>query len=387
LNKSIFFFALLGLLNLAKNDSIQQTTADANQVPLLIEMSEQYPIVYDILWALSFNHDIQQQLRSNPKFMSNISHLKQEINNEQMRKITLGILWNLEHNHEDHMIPENDNKPMFDIMISYSHKDKVLCKKIYDELIKAHYRVWIDFDQMHGNVMDAMAQAIEQSKMVLICMSEQYRRSNYCRAEAYYAFQRQLKIVPILLQEHYKPDGWLLFLVGQLFYVDFTKNEFSQAMNMLFKELNASSIEENRVLPTEIRHDIESITSNLPLPFPLPGSLSEVRLKSIVDWTQTEVQEWLIEHNLVQMSRLLSDYDGASLIYLNKYLANLEVEQLTRLLENDSIRRINQNLSLLELARLQSLIDKEQKQNSYSKKIEKISKKKKKISLSSCKIM
>ncbi|CAF1677638.1 unnamed protein product, partial [Rotaria sordida] len=29
---------------------------------------------------------------------------------------------------------------------------------------------------MHGNVMDAMAQAIEQSHTIIICMSEHYRK-------------------------------------------------------------------------------------------------------------------------------------------------------------------------------------------------------------------
>jgi TIR domain len=82
----------------------------------------------------------------------------------------------------------------FDIMISYSHKDKVLCKQIYEELIKSGYHVWIDFEQMHGNLMDAMSQAIERSHTVIICMSEEYRKSNYCRAESHYAFQRQRKI-------------------------------------------------------------------------------------------------------------------------------------------------------------------------------------------------
>src|SRR5205085_7334604 len=104
---------------------------------------------------------------------------------------------------------------------------------------KAGYRIWIDFDQMCGNVMDTMAQAIEQSNTVIICMSEEYQRSSYCRAEAHYAFQRQRKIVPAILQQHYKPDGWLLFLIGQLFYVDFNKHEFNRAMKMLFKELKA----------------------------------------------------------------------------------------------------------------------------------------------------
>jgi hypothetical protein len=336
-------------------------------------MSDQYPIVFDILWALSFNHDIQKQLRSNRKFMYDLSHLKHELNNEQIRKITHGILWNLESSHLDRSISEEDEK-MFDIMISYSHKDKILCKQLYDELIKAGYRVWIDFDQMHGNVMDAMAQAIERSHTILICMSDQYRRSNYGRAEAYYAFQRQLKIVPVLVQKHYKPDGWLLFLVGQLLYVDFTKYEFSKAMEMLFKELKAPGSIENNELPIDGPHEPNVIASSMPIPLPLPGVTQPVSSKNILEWNQAEVQYWLIEHNLIQMSRLLSDYDGRSLIYLNKYLTNGESQAVMKLLEGDSLRRMNQNLSLVELAHLQSLVDQEQKQNFEPKAIKKRSK-------------
>ena len=65
-------------------------------------MCDQYPIAFDIIWALSFNQDIQQQLRSSTSFMSKLAHLEKESNNEQMRKIIHGILWNLETNHEDH---------------------------------------------------------------------------------------------------------------------------------------------------------------------------------------------------------------------------------------------------------------------------------------------
>jgi hypothetical protein len=358
-------------------------------------MCDEYPIVYEILWALSFNHDIQEQLRSNQKFMYSISHLKHEINNEQMRKITHGILWNLESNHSDRIEAKADDKTMFDIMISYSHKDKIICKQIYDELIKAGYRVWIDFDQIHGNVMDAMAQAIEQSKVVIICMSEDYRRSNYCRAEAYYAFQRQLKIIPVLVQKHYKPDSWLLFLVGQLLYIDFIKNEFPRAMEMLIEELKVSisdelkvsSFKEDKSVPLDCQHETNVIATNLPIPLPLPGSIVPVVSKNILEWNKNEVQDWLIGHNLVQMSRLLSDYDGASLVYLNKYLSNGEAQHIMKSLEEDSLRRTNQSLSLVELALLQRLIDQEQKQSIKSKHIKKKTPVKKSIHTHFCRTM
>ena len=157
------FCYFVGLRKLSKSDSMQQRTADLHKISLLIDMCDQYPIVYDILWALSFNQDIQQQLRSSSLFMSNLAHLANDSNNEQMRKITHGILWNLDRpSSSSFTVVDTQSQPSFDIMISYSHKDKVLCKQLYEHLIQAGYRVWIDFDQMHGNVMDAMAQAIER---------------------------------------------------------------------------------------------------------------------------------------------------------------------------------------------------------------------------------
>jgi hypothetical protein len=228
-------------------------------------------------------------------------------------------------------------------MISYSHKDKTLCQQLYEELMKAGYRVWIDFDQMHGNVMDAMAQAIEQSQTVIICMSEQYRKSNYCRAEAHYAFQRQRKIVPVLLQKHYKPDGWLLFLMSQLLYVDFTKHEFERAMGILFKELKAEEVHETNLL------------SHTP-------SISSPRLpNNIFEWTSTHVQDWLAKQNLTQMSRLLTNCNGRSLVYLNDFITNGQPQQILSLLQEDSLRRIGETLSLIELSCFRSLMD-EQKQ-------------------------
>ncbi len=321
-----------------------------NKIPLLIEIAEQYPIVYDILWALSFNYDIQQQLRSSSAFMSKLTHLAKENDNEQMRKITHGVLWNLEIDHEDRSTTEIDVEKAFDVMISYSHKDKTLCQQIYDELTKSGYRVWIDFDQMHGNVMDAMAQAIERSETVIICMSEDYRKSNYCRAEAHYAFQRQRKIVPVLAQKHYKPDGWLLFLVGQLLYVDFTKYEFDRALKMLlkeFRESDGSTLQKEEInISVPILHLSSRRSSILPM-----------FSQNMLDWTQVDVQNWLIGQKFIQMPRLLAGCDGRSLVYLSKYMKCSELRYTLIAFREDSLRRLNENLSMIELSRFQTLLD------------------------------
>ncbi|CAF1563995.1 unnamed protein product [Rotaria sp. Silwood1] len=379
------FHLLRGFLTLSKIDAIQQKTADLHKIPLFIEISDEYPITFDILWALSFNTDIQHQLRSNTTFMSKLVQLAKQCDNEQMRKMTHGILWNLESSRQDRTILEfNDEKP-FDIMISYSHKEKILCKQIYDELTKSGYRIWIDFDQMHGNVMDAMAQAIEQSHIIIICMSEQYRKSNYCRAEAHYAFQRQLKIVPILLQKHYKPDGWLLFLIGQLLYIDFTKYEFSRAIKLLLKELQIEEIIETPIKAISSRSSVESVIYKIE-EIPLKKSLSLIFPKNILDWTQTNVHDWLIEHNLIQMSQILIDFDGSSLLYLNDFIKNGETKQVLSLLQQESLRRTNQCLSLIELSYFQSLIDQQRRYltSTFSKRSTRNSNQANKYILSCC---
>ncbi|CAF3996616.1 unnamed protein product [Rotaria sp. Silwood2] len=330
--------------------------ANTNKVSLLIEICDQYPIVYDILWALSFNNDIQEQLRSNTSFITKLAYLPKE-SDHQIRKIAYGILWNLEINHEDRTKLAISNERSFEIMISYSHKDKMFCKQLYDQLIKLGYRVWIDFDQMHGNVMDAMAQAIEQSNTILICMSEQYQRSNYCRAEANYAFQRRIRIVPILLQQHYKPDGWLLFLVGQLLYVDFTKYEFSQAMEMLIKELKAPVICE--ICSANVYSE-EEVNATIPTKqMSSEPSLALILPENILDWNQTNVYDWLTGHGLLQMSRLFANFNGRSLMYMNELIENVELQQVVSLLQDDSLRRTSQNLSVVELSHFRSVFNKQ----------------------------
>ncbi len=301
-------------------------------------------MVYDILWALSFNQDIQQQLRSTTSFISKLAHLNKTCDNEQVRKTTNGILWNLEINHQDRSTVEINDEKTFDIMISYSHQEKTVCKQLYEELTKGGYRVWIDFDQMHGNVMDAMAQAIDRSHTIIICMSENYQKSNFCRAEAQYAFQRQRKIVPVLLQQHYKPDGWLLFLIGQLLYVNFTKYEFALAMNMLLKEVKSTNITKTHVAvvrPKENSESIPTIQSTALNDASAQSNLPE----NILDWTQTHVHDWLIEHHLPQMSRLLTNCDGRSLVYLSRHIKRGESEQCMKSLHEESSRRTGETLS------------------------------------------
>ena len=134
------------------------------------------------------------------------------------------------------------------LMISYNHASKPLCIDLHDRLTKDGYEVWIDFKHMHGSTLMAMAQGIEDSDIIIFCMTENYSKSPNCQKEAEYAFVRQKVMVPLLLQSKYKPTGWLGFLLGASFYIDFTKNDFTQNYAKLKSEIkaNAKRIGSNR---------------------------------------------------------------------------------------------------------------------------------------------
>ena len=134
------------------------------------------------------------------------------------------------------------------------------------------YNVWIDIEQMGGSTLEAMAEAVENACVVIICVSEKYKLSPNARTgwswisaswswthrllsfvhvqfvnqsffslptEAEYTFQLKKPIVPLMMQRHYKPDGWLGMLLGSKFYINFDgKYEFEDAFEMLERELS-----------------------------------------------------------------------------------------------------------------------------------------------------
>jgi hypothetical protein len=64
-----------------------------------------------------------------------------------------------------------------------------------------------------------------------------YENSNACRHEAEYAYIRQRRIAPIVVQSKYKAKRWLGFVIEASIYVDFTKHEFDKAFGMLEGEV------------------------------------------------------------------------------------------------------------------------------------------------------
>ena len=69
------------------------------------------------------------------------------------------------------------------------------------------YSVWIDVEQMSGSTVEAMADAIDRSCLLLAGVSLEYKESQNCRLEAMYAHQVGLKMIPLMLTPGFKPTG------------------------------------------------------------------------------------------------------------------------------------------------------------------------------------
>lgn len=124
------------------------------------------------------------------------------------------------------------------LFISYCWKEKEFVAKLREGLKKEGVEVWIDVERITGSIYDAMAQAVQNAAVVLICVSKGYKQSCNCQLEAEYTFQMRKEMIPIMVEKGYRPDGWLGLLVGAKLYIDFCgEYSFQTQMNSLLRQL------------------------------------------------------------------------------------------------------------------------------------------------------
>merc|ERR1712061_16328 len=74
---------------------------------------------------------------------------------------------------------------------------------------------------MEGSTVQAMAEAVEGAKVVLVCASPGYMASRNCYLEAEYAHVKKKPIIPIMMEDGFKAEGWLGILLGAKLWYKF----------------------------------------------------------------------------------------------------------------------------------------------------------------------
>jgi len=115
----------------------------------------------------------------------------------------------------------DDDTSIEHVMLSYNWDHQTTIKRINASLQARGYSVWIDIEKMQGSTVEVMADAVEEAAVMCYGISRAYKESANCRLEAQYAYQQQLDMVPLMMEERYSAKGWLGMLLGVRLYYAF----------------------------------------------------------------------------------------------------------------------------------------------------------------------
>ncbi|XP_033742657.1 uncharacterized protein LOC117329061 [Pecten maximus] len=250
-----------GLSRIAKNDSNKVKIMKIHDAFTLIKeiiirgnvVSETTAAVRTI-WELAFDTNTRGQIRQSEDLMKKLKELKLSGTAELANTASYAYFVitdsddteseddELRHNTSDSMVPpeetDRSKNPLKShapphstiaagetrpghIMLSYNWTHQPMLLKVYDNLTEHGLPVWMDVYNMKGNLLDAMSQAIKDSDIVVICVSEQYGKSGNCRTEAEFARKKKKTIIPFMMQRNVDLPGWLDMLLGEKLYYKF----------------------------------------------------------------------------------------------------------------------------------------------------------------------
>ena len=190
----------------------------------------------DLFIQLSFSEQIQKDMAKDVEIKNFIDANSPNV---RIKKRLEALNWNLfkKEIKENNPAITQDQKH---IMISYNTCNRDIVLKIKENLESHGYKIWIDINDIHGSSLESMANAIENSFAVLICISERYRESINCQAEAQYAFKIKKPIIPLILQKGFENvTGWLGILMGDKIFINFTKYSIEECFKRLKHEVES----------------------------------------------------------------------------------------------------------------------------------------------------
>ena len=320
-----------GLSHLAINDTNKKILGQKGATRVLISViktsSEDAEKVSAIkaLWMLAFDDNNKKAIRQEDGAMGLLRQL-QHSKDSQVQRAAAGALWEVEGKTARHA--ERIESTGNHVMISYQWDSQEVLIEVKNRLQASGYRVWMDLEQMRGSTLEAMAKAVENSSVVLVCVSERYKESPNCRSEAEYAYQLRKDIIPLMMQRKYRGDGWLGMLVGTKLWFDFqSKQSIEPGVTKLIKELgvrgkdvdNTDEPSVTPVAPAVQSDDVDTAPSS-------PG---------VSNWTNEEVKQWFKEIGLEKVYKEdISEIDGQTLIDLQQLRSECP-EYFYRCLERD----------------------------------------------------
>ena len=303
-----------GLSHLAINDANKKILGQNGVIPVLISViktsneDEEKASAIRALWMLAFHDHNKEKIRQEEGAMD-ILHRLQHSENPEVQKAAAGALWELEGKtarHSERMESTGNH-----VMISYQWDSQEVLVEVKNRLQANGYRVWMDLEQMKGSTLEAMAEAVENASVVLVCVSRRYKESQNCRSEATYAYDLKKDIIPLMMEGNYKGDGWLGIIVTGKMWFDFqSKHVLEQSVTKVIKELGGRGKDvDNTDGPSKTV--VKAVQSDIVATLPSSPGVST--------WTNEEVKQWFKEIGLEKVcKKKISGMNGKSLTDLQQ---------------------------------------------------------------------
>lgn len=333
----------MGIANLCKSDSNKSELVKMGILPILYETlvkdgdERQAQYALEGIWHVSFNTSAQDEIRKNEGLMGRIDTFAKSTDEKlaSTRKSAKGILWNLGIKDEsEQQLLSARGKPdakKLHIMLSYCWADQTKIVQLSTELKNAGFLVWIDVDQMHGSTLEAMAEAIEGSWVVVCGVSQAYKNSAACRVEGEYAFTAKKPVIPVLVQQGYRATGWLGALLGSKLWYDITTDAvWSASLSNLMRELRKLEISlgvpPSTPLPSQLTNQtVPTTATNSSMPLSNPSQHFPSSDKALA-MSLDDVSGWLESSGLGDVAVIdafrNAQFDGPALVGLYRLSRN-----------------------------------------------------------------
>ncbi|CAK8677564.1 unnamed protein product [Clavelina lepadiformis] len=312
---------VIGLDKLAANENNKKTIVDLNVLPLLKRMlatlkSDQMRAASHCIWTLSFLPANKDNIREEPNLLEVVHHIlsNSEVDSDTKRSCD-GIIFNIEK--APQVLEEIERTTGKDnhIMISYQWNKQPTMLKLRDCLNINGFKTWVDVDKMQGSILEEMAHAVEDAGVIVIAMTEDYKKSNACRTEAEYAYKLKKPIIPLLLESGYNPDGWLGALLGTKLYVDLS-NEY----DCLGKFPDVIKMIQTQISKEQSLYKIPVSLTVINAPKTKTSDDQSQNAKPLKSWKSYDVKIWAEKNKMADIEILVSGFDGVGLLQLYQLL-------------------------------------------------------------------
>lgn len=221
------------LCSVSVADSNKPTLLEEGAIDLLVRVINFPPEVYvdhdpfseaqnqaaRALWVLSFSEHAKQELQR--KALEPLEMLVQNV--PEAKTNAMGALFQLRADQTAKLAqsPSMPTGSMGHCMLSYNWGSQEMVLQLKESLTKRGFKCWIDVESMTSDILASMAGAIENSAVVLVCMTQKYQESPNCRTEASYCYQLKKPFIPLMMEGGFRPSSWLGALLGTKLYFNF----------------------------------------------------------------------------------------------------------------------------------------------------------------------